>query len=189
MTLTSTPRRDSAPSELVWEPATVPRRLKPDGVDVYGEQQQPVDLSKLFYWLDLTGAPDQAAAGRDAPGGRIEAAADKRAHSLTVTSSGSYLRILLDERVADFGAPLQVHVLAPPPDGADVSGSGPQHFLVPRIRPRPAVVARTLAQVGQLQPFITVFPPECMANLYLLGRPNTFLAASAATRRWPSRTS
>ena len=34
-----------------------------------------------------------------------------------------------------------------------------------------------LAQkLGQLQPFIAVFPQECMANLRLLGQPNTFLA-------------
>ena len=39
-----------------------------------------------------------------------------------------------------------MHVLAPPPDGADAGGGDPQHFLVPRLRPRPAVVARTLAQ-------------------------------------------
>ena len=36
-----------------------------DTTKCYGERQPPVDLAKLFYWLDLTGAPDPAAAGRD----------------------------------------------------------------------------------------------------------------------------
>jgi hypothetical protein len=37
--------------------------------------------------------------------------------------------------------------------------------------------AKLAQKLGQLQPFIAVFPQECMANLHLLGQPNTFLAS------------
>jgi hypothetical protein len=41
-----------------------------------------------------------------------------------------------------------------------------------------------LAQkLGQLQPFIAVFPNKCMANLHLLGRPDTLLARPAGSIR------
>ena len=37
--------------------------------------------------------------------------------------------------------------------------------------------AKLAQKLGQLQPFVAVFLQECMANLHLLGQPNTFLAA------------
>ena len=39
-------------------------------------------------------------------------------------------------------------------------------------------VAKLAQKLGQLQPFIAVFPQKCMANLHLLGQPNTVLAAA-----------
>jgi hypothetical protein len=38
--------------------------------------------------------------------------------------------------------------------------------------------AKLAQKLGQLQPFIAVFPQECWANLQLLGQPNTLLAIS-----------
>jgi hypothetical protein len=42
--------------------------------------------------------------------------------------------------------------------------------------------AKLAQKLGQLQPFIAVFRQECIAwaNLYILGQPNTFLAAGAS---------
>ena len=51
--------------------------------------------------------------------------------------------------------------------------------------------AKLAQKLGQLQPFIAVFPQECMRHLHLLGQPNTFFArdgrgltAGIPDRRW-----
>jgi hypothetical protein len=41
--------------------------------------------------------------------------------------------------------------------------------------------AKLAQKLGKLQSFIAVFPQKCMANLYILGQPNTFLAADCLT--------
>ena len=44
--------------------------------------------------------------------------------------------------------------------------------------------AKLAQKLRQIQPFIAVFSPECMANLHILGQPNSFLAtADPATAR------
>ena len=40
--------------------------------------------------------------------------------------------------------------------------------------------AKLAQKLGQLQPFVAVFLQECMANLHLLGQPNSFFAAAPA---------
>jgi hypothetical protein len=59
----------------------------------------------------------------------------------------------------------------------------PRRHLPPALRHGDAAgekAAASAQKLGQLQPFVAVFPQECMANLHILGQPNTFLAADAA---------
>ena len=58
--------------------------------------------------------------------------------------------------------------------GADQPGPRPERARRARASEKDAELAQKL---GQLQPFLAVFSQECMANLHLLGQPNTFRAA------------
>ena len=69
--------------------------------------RRPVDISKLFYWLDLTGSPEGLDPLASAPAGRIAVQVDKSDNKVTVTSCGGWLRILLDERLVVCGPGLQ----------------------------------------------------------------------------------
>jgi hypothetical protein len=44
-------------------------------------------------------------------------------------------------------------------------------------------IIKLAQKLGQLQPFVPVFPQGCTGQLVYLGQPNTFLARGAAGRR------
>jgi hypothetical protein len=66
---------------------------------------------------------------------------------------------------------LETHLDQAPPQGSAPSSASSYTCRGPSEKD-----AKLAQKLGQLQPFPALFPRECMANLHILGQPNTFLA-------------
>merc|ERR1712216_11368 len=95
--------RNPVPAHVIWEVGCAASRPRPEGCVVDAGSLAP--LERLFYWLDITGAP---AGAYDVP--IIDAVVDCETNFIYISQCGSWLRLLLDERMLKPGSPVSLQV-------------------------------------------------------------------------------
>jgi len=88
-------------------------------------------LRDLFYWLDISGAHGE---GYDAP--VVEVVAQRSSNTIRVIRAGSWLRLLLDDRLVDMVSPVYIQT----PEG--------ETHAIGTLRASLPVAARTLLERG-----------------------------------------